>query len=446
MPSRRSFLMSSTASLAMGSLLAQPAAAQTEDDRIDSLEPAAEDGSKQAGSNPVLRVALVGCGARGRGAAAQALRADPDTRLVAMADAFPEPIESGTKIFAAIPDIADRVDVPAERKFTGIDCCEQLLANVEVDVVLLCSPPFFRPSQYAMVVEAGKHVFAEKPVATDVVGLKSVMETSRKAAEKNLQVVSGLCWRYETGMQETVQQIADGTIGRPIAASSVRYSGLVGRSVPRDASQTEFEHQLRNWYFYTWLSGDFIVEQFVHDLDMVAWAMGEYPTSVVATGGRETRPQEQGNIYDHFAAVFTFPSGATYNATTRHQNGAEGIYYNRVLGTDGSADLMKYKMVSPEGKRLYHRREPRTVMHQLEHDEMYKAIREGRRIDNSDYMIQSTLMGIMARESAYTGKMLTPEKLLASDLSLQPNDISWDAEPPAADVAVPGITTLQRGA
>ena len=454
MPSRRSFLKTSGLSLATaGPLLAQdkpsedPAQTFNDSDRVDSLEkvdPEAADGKPQPGSNPELRVALVGCGGRGRGAAVQALRADPDTRLVALADAFPEPIASGVKIFSAIEDVASRVDVPEERKFVGIDCCERLLAEVDVDVVLLCSPPFFRPSQYAMAIDAGKHVFAEKPVATDVVGIKSVLETSRKAAEKNLSVVSGLCWRYETGMIDTIKQIQDGVIGRPIAAHSVRYSGLVGRSQPREASKTEFEHQLRNWYFYTWLSGDFIVEQFVHDLDMVAWAMGEYPTGCVGTGGRETRPAEQGNIFDHFAVQFEFPSGARFNATTRHQNGTENVYFNSVTGTDGTADLMGYKLKAHDGSRLYHNRSRRTVMHQLEHDEMYKALRAGERLDNSDYMIQSTLMGILGREAAYTGKKLSTEKLLASDLSLQPSEIAWDAEPPAADVAVPGITTLDR--
>ena len=437
MTSRRAFLKASTLSLtAAGSL-----AAQNDDPSLTIEAPKAKTVSK---GNPVLKIALVGSGGRGRGAAVQALKADPDTQLVAVCDAFPEPLESGLRIFQGIEGVADRVDVPEERQYVGLDCCERMLAEVDVDVVLLCSPPFFRPSQYEACIEAGKHVFAEKPVATDVVGIKQVMETSRKAAEKGLSVVSGLCWRYETGLNETVDKIREGLIGKPTSAFSVRYSGLVGR-VYDGQTKTDFEHQLRNWYFYTWLSGDFIVEQFVHDLDMVAYAIDEYPTSCIATGGRETRPDDQGNIFDHFSALFTFDSGLTYQATTRHMNGTAGQYYNRIVGSGGQADLMRYKLTDLDGKRLFHRRKPITVMHQLEHDAMYAALRKGERIDNSEYMTKSTLMGILARESAYTGKILTMEELLASDLSLQPAEIAWDAEVPPPTVATPGVTTLDRG-
>ena len=442
MPSRRSFLQ--TSALASGSLVLGSAAAaqQTRPSREKREAPQ----RPAPGTNPVLSVALVGCGGRGLGAARQTLIADPDTKLVAMCDAFSEQVQSGLSTLGGIEEIADRIDAPEARQFVGLDCCERMLAEVpDVDIVLLCSPPFFRPPQLESVIEAGKHVFAEKPVATDIVGLKSVIETCRKAAEKKLSVVSGLCWRYETGMIETQRKIAEGLIGRPLHAQSVRYSGLVGRSQPGEYA-TEFERQLRNWYFYTWLSGDFIVEQFVHDLDQIAWAMGEYPTKCIATGGRETRPDEQGNIFDHFAALYTFPSGATYTATTRHQNGCTGLYYNQVTGTEGTVDLMRYTAETAGGERLFRGRRGVVPMHQAEHDRMYETLRRGERTDNSEYMIQSTLMGLLGRESAYTGRELSTEELLASNLSLQPSAIDWAADTPPADVAVPGVTTLTRGA
>ena len=445
MPSRRTFLNSmslAAAGLSSGTLLAQDNAADNSGEQpMKKPHPS----GREPGSNKVLKVGLIGCGGRGTAAAKQALSADPDVQLVAIGDAFGGPVAGTLGILKAIEEVADQIDVTDERRFIGLDCCQQMLAEVpDLDVVLLATPPFFRPTQYAACIDAGKHVFTEKPVATDVVGIKSTLETSRKAAEKNLCVVSGLCWRYSPGMIDIQQQIADGIIGKPISATSVRYSGVVGRTTPREASKTEFEHQVRNWFFYTWLSGDFIVEQFVHDLDMVAWALGEYPTECIATGGRESRPEEFGNIFDHFAATYTFPSGATFTGTTRHQNGCESQYYNRVTGTRGVADLLKFTAKGHDGSKLYRGKRDTVPMHQAEHDRMFEALREGRRIDNTEYMVQSTLMGILGREAAYTGKILTTEELLASDLSLQPSDISMDATPPPTPVAVPGVTSLQR--
>ena len=430
-----------------GSALAQDEAAKSPGQNPEEFSQTGPGNDKQAGSNPVLKIAIVGCGGRGTGAARQALAADPDTLLVAAGDAYEKPVSGTVALLKGIEDVAARVDVPEERQFVGLDCLEQMLAAVpDIDVVLLASPPFFRPAQYATCIDAGKHVFTEKPVATDIVGVQQTIETSRKAKEKGLTVVSGLCWRYETGMIDFQQQIADGIIGRPVAAFSVRHSPIVGRTTPRDQSKTDFDHQLKNWYFATWLSGDFVVEQFVHDLDQVAWAMGEYPTSCIATGGRAARPEDQGNIFDHFSMVFTFPSGATYEATTRHLNGAGQSYYNHVIGTEGRADLMRYTAKSHDGEKLYRGKRGKVPMHQAEHDRMFEALRKGERIDNSEYMTQSTLMGIMAREAAYTGQEISTEQLLASNLSLQPSGVDWNAEPPELKVAVPGVTSLQRTA
>lgn len=433
--SRRDFLKTSAVTGA-GLASSQLAFAQ----EAKAVEKAAHTGVEAKPNNDLIRVALVGCGGRGRGAGVQTLKGDPNTKIVALGDAFQEPMDSFLNIVQGIDDVKDRIDVPADRQFTGLDCCEQLLNKVDVDLVCLASPPHFRPMQYRAAVEAGKHVFTEKPVAVDGPGLRETMAVNELAKEKGLSVVSGLCWRYETGMIETVNKIREGIIGRPTSALSVRYSGHVGRNTPREESKTEFEHQIRNWYFYPWLSGDFCVEQFVHDLDMTCWALDEYPTSVVCTGGRETRDEKEGPIYDHFAAMFSFDSGVEYTATTRHQNGCSNPYFNRVTGTDGVMDLMRYEAKDHSGDRIWRRKEKRTVMHQLEHDAMYKAIRAGHPLHNGDYMTKSTLTGIMMRESAYTGKEVTAEQMMNSELHRAPSSYAWTADPPNEGLAVPGAT------
>lgn len=435
---RRTFLKSSAltgAGLAAGQIgYAQDATA---------VEKAAHTGAEGRKKNDVLRVALIGCGGRGRGAGVQTLRGDVDTKIVACGDAFQEPIDTFLKTAGAIDDVKDRIDVPKDRQFVGLGCCEELLDRVDVDLVCLATPPHFRPMQYRSVVEAGKHVFTEKPVAVDGPGIRETMAVNELAKEKGLSVVSGLCWRYHTAMLETIQKVREGVIGRPTSALSVRYSGHVGRNEPRSRSNTEFEHQIRNWYFYPWLSGDFCVEQFVHDLDMVCWALDEYPTSVVCTGGRETRDPKEGPIYDHFAAMFKFASGVQYTATTRHQNGCSNPYYNTVTGTDGSVNLMRFEATDHAGEKIWKRRSKKgesIVMHQLEHDAMYAAIRAGKPLHNGEYMTKSTLTGLMMRESAYTGKEVTAEQMMNSELHRAPENYAWDAVPPNEPLAVPGVT------
>lgn len=400
----------------------------------------AQDAAPAGKKNDEIRVALIGCGGRGRGAGVQTLRGDKDTRIVACADAFQGPIDTFLNSTQGIEDIKDRVDVPKENQFVGLDAYKELLDKVDVDLVLLASPPGFRPSHYRAAVEAGKHVFTEKPVATDGPGIRETMAVNELAKQKGLSVVSGLCWRYETGMIETVKQIHEGAIGRPTSALSVRYSGHVGRREARDVSKSEFEHQVRNWFFYPWLSGDFCVEQFVHDIDMVCWALNEYPTSVVCTGGRQTREERDGVIYDHFAAQFKFDSGVTYSATTRHQNGCSNPYYNTVTGVEGTANLMRYELKSHSGEDIWKRRERMTVMHQLEHDAMYAALRAGTPLHNGDYMARSTLCGLAMRDAAYTGKEITIDQMLNSQLERVPAEIAFNAEPPNEGIPVPGVT------
>ena len=380
---------------------------------------------------------LVGCGGRGTGAAAQALTADEGTRLVALGDAFMDRVEGCLERLKKSP-VADRVLVDKDHCFDGFDNCEKLLGS-GVDVVLLATPTHFRPMQLEACVAAGKHVFAEKPVAVDAPGIRRVLAVTEEAKKKNLTIVSGLCWRYETGMQETIGQIHDGRIGDIVALESTRYSQGVGKVPTREPGWTDMQHQLRNWYYYTWLSGDFIVEQFVHELDKMAWLMkDEYPVKCYTAGGRQTRiGPEYGNIYDHFNAVFEYADGAKLYAGTRHQRGTDSVRLDYAMGSAGACNMMKYAIT---GKSPWKWEGKRTQMHQLEHDAMYRALRAGKTINNGQYMAKSTMMAIIARMSAYTGKTLTWEQAMSSEETLSPKSYTWDAAPPKSEVAMPGLT------
>lgn len=390
-----------------------------------------------AAGDETIRVGLVGCGGRGTGAAVQALTADPGAKLIAMADAFSDRLDVSLKNLEKSP-VADRVAVDDHHRFAGFDACQQLV-QTDVDVVLLAAPPHFRPKNLKTCIDAGKHVFAEKPVAVDAPGVRSVLATTEKAQEKNLTIVSGLCWRYETGMQETMRQIHDGRIGEITALETTRYGHGVGKLARREPGWSDMEYQMRNWYYYTWLSGDFLVEQFVHELDKMAWLMNdEYPVRCHSSGGRQTRIEpEYGHIFDHFNTVFEYESGVRLYAGTRHQRGCDGVRLDYAMGTRGACDMMKYALTgqSPwkwDGKR--------TVMHQLEHDVMFAALRRGEVINNGRYMANSTMMAIIARMSAYTGKVLTWEEALASDEDLSPPNYNWDTPLPEPPVAMPGVT------
>ncbi len=393
--------------------------------------------SVHAAGGETLCVGLVGCGGRGTGAAVQALTADPGTKLVAMADAFADRVTSSLENLKKSP-VADRVAVDDDHRFTGFDACEKLVAS-GVDVVLLAAPPHFRPRHLKACVDAGKHVFAEKPVAVDAPGVRSVLATTEAAKGKGLTIVSGLCWRYETGMQKTIGQIHDGRIGDLVALEATRYAQGVGKLAKRQPGWSDVEYQMRNWYYFTWLSGDFIVEQFVHELDKMAWLMrDECPVRCHSTGGRQTRIEpEYGHIYDHFNAVFEYAGGVKLYAGTRHQRGTDGVRVDSAMGTRGTCEMSKYTITGQDPWKWDGRR---TVMHQLEHDALFAALRRGDVINNGEYMAKSTMMAIIARMSAYTGKTLTWDKAMASEEKLGPSKVDWDVPFPEPPVAMPGVT------
>ena len=417
--SRRHFLKASTTAALAGGLVA-------------GVAPAVH-----AAGSDTLKLGLIGCGGRGTGAAAQALTADKNTKLVAVGDAFEDRAKKCLESLSK-GGVAEQVAVDPDHRFHGFDAHQRVIES-DVDIVLLVCPPQFRPRHLKAAIDAGKHVFAEKPVAVDAPGVRSVLATTEEAKKKNLTIVSGLCWRYETGMQETIKRIHDGALGEITSLEATRYGTGVGKLAEREPGWTDMYYQMRNWYYYTWLSGDFNVEQFVHNLDMMAWAMkDECPVSCHSSGGRQVRTDPKyGHIYDHFNSVFEYANGAKLYAGTRHWPGCQGSRLSLAVGTQGRCDMMKYDIT---GQNPWKWDGKRTVMHQLEHDAMYRALRKGEIINNGRYMANSTMMAIIARMSAYTGKVLTWEQAMNSKEDLTPPSYDWDTPMPEPPVAIPGVT------
>lgn len=422
-PSRRDFLKNSTIAVTAGSLAANL-----------SLPTGAF-----AGEANELKVGLIGCGGRGTGAAKQALNADKNVKLVAMADAFPDRLEKSLATLRGQEKIANKISVADDMKFVGFDAYKQMLAT-DVDVVLLTTPPHFRPAHLKAAVAAGKHIFCEKPVAVDAPGVRSVIDTCEAAKQKNLSVVSGLCWRYHNGMRATFDNVLSGGIG-DIATIQCTYntSGLWNHK--RESGWSDMEWQLRNWLYFTWLSGDHIVEQHIHSLDKMAWVMGdEPPVKVTGVGGRTVRDEpEYGHIYDNFSTVYEYANGVKGFCTTRQQNGCDNNVTDHIMGTKGVCDVFKHKTRDHAGKPLWRFEGKRNNMYQAEHDEFFASIRGGEPINNGEYMTRSTLIAIMGRMSAYTGKTITWEQAMNSKENLSPEKYDWismDVPP----VAMPGVT------
>ncbi|HEY0968750.1 MAG TPA: Gfo/Idh/MocA family oxidoreductase [Opitutaceae bacterium] len=425
MLTRRHFLKNST-SVAVGGMLASSVLSRAAD--------------ASAGRNPILRVGLVGCGGRGTGAAAQALKADPDVHLTAMADVFGDRIESSLEILRKVG--GDRVKVTPATSFVGLDAYQKLIDS-GVDVVLLTATPAFRPAHFKAAVAAGKHIFCEKPVAVDGPGVRSILETAAEAKRKRLSVMSGFCWRYDPRMRATVAKVHEGAIGDIRAIIANYYTGTLTTKFPgtRTPGQTDLEWQLRNWYNFTWLAGDQLVEQAIHNVDKIAWLLKqEMPVQAVGTGGR-TVPA-YGNTYDNFSVAYEYASGVratvscrqhdgAYNEVTDYVVGTEGIFSNGRLATQGITGKVNWKYTGPTKD-----------MYQVEHDELFAAIRADKPVDDSLSMTQSTLMAIMGRMAAYTGQAVTWDQALNSKEVLFPETLDWNAPLAVSPRAVPGQTKL----
>jgi predicted dehydrogenase len=309
-----------------------------------------------------------------------------------------------------------------------------------VDVVLLATPPHFRPMHLKAAVEAGKHVFAEKPVAVDAPGVRSVLATCEAARQKNLSIVSGLALRYSYGYRETVQRIQNGALGQVRELQANDFRGPLWVK-PRQPGWTDMEYHMRNWYYFTWLSGDFNVEQHVHMLDLCAWIMkDEYPVSAMGLGGRQVRTgPEYGNIYDHHAVIYEYAQGAKLHAYCRQQAGGVNDIGIEVTGSQGTAALSQSGLIMTTGAKWSYAGEKNNHS-QTEHDELFASIRSGKPINNGDYMAKSTLMAILGRMATYTGQEISWQQAMNSREDLSPERYAWDAKPPKSEVAIPGVT------
>jgi predicted dehydrogenase len=405
-----------------------------------------------AAGSDVIRVGLIGCGSprggRGRGAAEQCVNAGPNVKLVAMADAFKDHLDF-TRNYLKKNLGPEKIDVPDERCFVGFDAYKQLLASKDIDLVLLAAPPGFRPLHIQAAVAAGKHIFAEKPVAVDAPGVRAVIAACDEARRKNLAVVSGLCWRYDVGMREAFKRVHDGAIGDILTMQCTYNTGGLWM-VPRQPSWSDMEWQMRNWLYFTWLSGDHNVEQHIHSLDKMAWAMrDQYPVRASGVGGRQVRTgPEYGHIFDHHSVVYEFQNGVKLFSCCRQQNNCAKDVTDHIVGThgtcftDGTSSRAAIKSSGSGAKAWRYpnsQTPPAEDMYQIEHNELIASIRAGKPINNADYMTRSTLMAIMGRMATYTGQVITWKQALESREDLSPPH--YEFGPLAvAPVAQPGVT------
>lgn len=399
--------------------------------------------SAHAAGDDVLKIGLVGCGGRGTGAAVNALGADKNCKLVAMADAFGDRLQGSLDaIKKAMPD---KVAVQPDHCFVGLDAGQKLIDS-GVDVVLLCEPPHFRPIHLKAAIAAGKHVFAEKPVAVDAAGVRSVLASAEEAKKKNLNLVAGLCWRYDSGVRETMKRVLDGAIGDVHTIQETYLTGELWER-PRQADWTEMTFQLRNWYYFTWLSGDFNNEQHVHSLDKAAWAMhDEPPVRAWGVGGRQVRTASKfGNIFDHHAVVYEYKNGTQVYSFCRQIAGCYSDVSDNFVGTKGRANIIPHNKI--DGENAWQYKGPRPSMYDVEHQELFAAIRSGKTINNGVYLARSTMLAILGRMVNYTGQTLTWDQAINSKELLAPANYAFDAVPPILPdkdgqypIAVPGKT------
>ena len=426
--SRRDFLKS-TSAVAVGSTVAATLAAA---------------GKVHAAGSDKLKVGLVGCGSRGSGAASNALNADPHCELVALADAFPEPMERCIQNLKGDDKISSRITVPDGQRFAGLDGYKHVIELC--DVVLLASPPGFRPVHLRAAIEADRLIFTEKPMATDAPGARSVFESVGISKQKKIAMVAGFCWRYDSAKRALFQRIHEGEIGDVRAAFGTYLTSPVKPMPPansRSAGMTDLQWQVRNWYNFCWLSGDGLVEQAIHTVDWLCWVFQDAPpVSCTAVGGRQI-PSEGGDIYDHVEVNYLWDKDARGFLSQRQIPGCHGENSLYVLGTKGAA-LIKGKdalINDLSGKTSWKFSGRGNNMYQAEHDEFFAAIRAGKPINDGDRMAKSTLAGIMGRMAGYTGQEVTWDMALNSQLNLMPDlAAGWDSKVEFQPVPRPGIT------
>lgn len=416
---RREFLKQSSVAAAVGTLA--------------SLAP-----SVYAAGDDVIKIGLVGCGGRGTGAASQALSTDGRVKLVAVGDAFRDVISASLRGIqnAAKKNPNAETDVPEDHIFDGFDAYKKVIDS-DIDLVVLATPPGFRPIHFAYAVEKGKHVFMEKPVATDATGVRMVLENAKKAKAKNLKVGVGLQRRHEASYIELIDQIHSGALGEMLAMRVYWNGGGVWEpKKSREQVKTEMEYQMWNWYYYNWLCGDHICEQHIHNLDVGNWIKKGFPVSANGMGGRQVRTDKRyGEIYDHHAVEYTYADGSKmysqcrhikncWNAVDEHGHGTKGEFHlaggNPTRGC--VLDLFDGTKITPKGAY----KDP----YQVEHDDLFAAIRNNKDYSEAEYGAMSTMTSILGRMCTYSGKVIKMEDALASTVGVMPKVFAFDADPP----------------
>ena len=388
-------------------------------------------GAWAAGTDQI-RVGVIGCGGRGTGAAMNAINAAEGVTIVAMADAFKDRLDSSRKILAE--RLGDKMKVTDETAFVGLDAYKKVLAVADVNYVILAAPPAFRPEHITASVAAGKHMFAEKPVAVDGAGVKSCLASHDEITKKGLGLVAGTLYRHHTGYLESIKRIRDGQIGE-IATAWGWYNTTGLWKKDREPAWSDLEFQMRNWIYYTWLAGDHIVEQAVHNIDALNWIMGANPIRAVGTGGRQVRTApEYGHIYDHFAIDYEYPNGKHVTLMCRQQDGTDKKVANEVVGTKGRAFILPQFYIT--GANPWKLEGEPNDAYVTEHTNLIASIRAGKPLNELKQVAESTLVGILGREAAYTGKALTWEEALATP-SQFPTKLEWGPMT-TAPVPMPG--------
>jgi len=396
-----------------------------------------------AQGNDTLKIALVGAGGRGSGAANQALNV-PGTKLVAIADAFKDRLEGALANLKSAQ--GDKVDVPAAHQFTGLDGYKQAIALA--DVVILATPPGFRPIHFEEAVRQGKHVFAEKPVATDAPGVRKFLAAAEEAKKKNLKVGIGLQRHHQGGYLETIKRLHDGAIG-DIHTMRTYWNDAGVWVNPRKEGQTEMDYQMRNWYYFVWLGGDHIVEQHIHNLDVANWVLKGYPVKARGMGGRQVRTgKEFGEIYDHHAVEFFYENGATNFSQCRHIRGCWSNVSEHAVGSKGICDVSGYS-IKPKGGEGWRYKGKDKDPYQVEHDDLFAAIRNNQPYNEAFNGAKSTMTAILGRLATYSGVEVSWEDALNSTVDLHPDSYSWDTTPKTLagpdgfyPVAIPGKTKV----
>ena len=449
LPSRREFVKTTSALAVGGAALATG---------LSTARAAQALGDKE------IKIALIGCGGRGTDAAVQALSTKGKVTLWAMADAFSPQVErSLDKIKRTLEqrwgsDSAERIksaiQVPAERQFAGFNAFQQAIDS-GVDVVVHATPPGFRPQHFEAAIEAGKHVFMEKPVASDAAGVRQVLAAAEEAKKKGLKVGVGLQRHHQAGYIETVKRLHEGAIGDIVAMRAYWNGNRPWQKKRADLNKqygkelTEMEYQLRNWYYFTWLSGDHIAEQHIHNLDVINWVKKAHPVKARAMGGREISNggADDGEIYDHFAVQFEYEDGSICYSECRHQPGCWNSVSEYAQGTKGKSVISAHQIFADDQWR--YKAEGAKDPYQQEHDDLFTAIRQNKDFNEAVYGAESTMTSILGRMAAYSGKELEYSKALASKIELLPESLAWDAKPrvlPGADGlyqrAIPGKTDV----